>query len=197
MTRIWNIAWNQAGNLASKAFICGHCGAPLSSEKGYSGAEQKSHGGVGLIYICHFCKNPTYFDPAGTQSPGAIYGGKVEGIDEADVEQLYDEARKAIGVGSYTSSVLTCRKLLMHIAVSKGAEEGKSFLSYVEYLSDKNYIPEGSKGWVDHIREKGNEANHEIVIMEREDAEELVSFSEMLLKVIYEYPSKVKKPEEE
>jgi len=43
---------------------------------------------------------------------------------------------------------------------------------------------------VDHIRTKGNEANHEIRLMGRQDAEELVTFVEMLLKFIYEFPSK-------
>ena len=44
---------------------------------------------------------------------------------------------------------------------------------------------------VDHIRKKGNEANHEIVLMEKEDAEDLLVFSEMLLKFIYEFPKRV------
>jgi hypothetical protein len=44
---------------------------------------------------------------------------------------------------------------------------------------------------VDHIRKKGNEANHEIALMTRVDAEELLSFSEMLLKFIYEFPSRI------
>jgi hypothetical protein len=35
-------------------------------------------------------------------------------------------------VSAFTSAVLTCRKLLMHLAVEKGAQPGKSFLEYVE-----------------------------------------------------------------
>ena len=79
----------------------------------------------------------------------------------------------------------------MHIAVSKGAEEGKSFLQYVEFLSQKGYVPPDGKGWVDHIRERGNEANHEIKIMSADDAESLIQFSEMLLKLVFEFPKKV------
>ena len=44
---------------------------------------------------------------------------------------------------------------------------------------------------MDHIRKKGNEANHEIKLMTAEDATELISFSEMLMKFIYEFPSRV------
>jgi hypothetical protein len=89
--------------------------------------------------------------------------------------------------------VLASRKILMHIAVEKGAEEGKPFLSYVEYLASKGYVPPDGKSWVDHIRSKANEANHEIALMEPADAEDLITFVEMLLKFIYEFPSKVSK----
>jgi hypothetical protein len=81
----------------------------------------------------------------------------------------------------------------MHIAVSKGATPGESFVSYVEFLAQKNYIPPDARDWVDHIRTKSNEANHEITIMSKEDAEELLSFSEMLLKVIYQFPAIIKR----
>lgn len=81
----------------------------------------------------------------------------------------------------------------MHIAVSKGAKAGDSFVFYVEYLAAQNYVPPDAKPWVDHIRTKGNEANHEIHMAAKEDAEDLISFSEMLLKVIFEFPAAVKK----
>jgi len=81
----------------------------------------------------------------------------------------------------------------MHIAVSKGAKPGESFISYVEFLASQNYIPPDARDWVDHIRTKSNEANHEIVILPKEDAEELVSFIEMLLKVIFEFPAAIKR----
>ena len=104
---------------------------------------------------------------------------------------MYKEARECVSVAAYTSSVLASRKLLMHIAVEQGAKEGESFVAYVDYLATKGYVPPNGKGWVDHIRRKGNEANHEIVLMTKKDAEELISFLEMLLKFIYEFPSRV------
>jgi len=39
----------------------------------------------------------------------------------------------------------------------------------------------------------GNEANHEIKVMTRDEAEVVMLFTEMLLKTIYEYPTKTKK----
>jgi len=81
----------------------------------------------------------------------------------------------------------------MHIAVAKGAKAGDSFVSYVEYLASHNYVPPDAREWVDHIRTKGNEANHEIVIMKKGDAEDLLAFSEMLLKLIFEFPASIKR----
>jgi len=79
----------------------------------------------------------------------------------------------------------------MHLAVEKGAPQGKSFLEYVEYLSQKGYVPPDGKAWVDYIRTKGNEANHEIKIMSADDAKRLITFLEMLLKFVYEFPAQV------
>jgi hypothetical protein len=129
----------------------------------------------------------------GSQTPGVVFGNRVKDIPEESVAKLYEEARRATGVTAYTAAVLCCRKLLMHIAVVKGAPAGESFVSYVEYLAAKNYVPPDAKGWVDHIRTKGNEANHEISIMGKEDAEDLLAFCEMLLKVIFEFPALAKR----
>ncbi len=82
----------------------------------------------------------------------------------------------------------------MNIAVSQGAAEGESFLSYVSYLADKGYVPPNGKHWVDHIRKKGNEANHEIALMDKGNAIELLEFCEMLLKFVFEFPNRVPKP---
>jgi Domain of unknown function (DUF4145) len=79
----------------------------------------------------------------------------------------------------------------MHIAVNKWAKEGLKFIEYVEYLATNHLIPAWSEEWVDHIREKWNEANHEILIMGKQDAEDLISFSEMLLKLVYEFPANI------
>jgi len=184
--------WQKVLVQPSISFTCGHCGKALASQKGYSGEAVDGSEHVAHIYICHFCSRPTFFDFNGAQTPGARYGGSVKDISDKSVEALYDEARDCVKVNACTGAVLCCRKLLMNIAVSKGAEEGKSFIEYVEYLAEKNYIPPDAKSWVDHIRKKGNEAAHEIAIMKREDAEQLISFIEMLLKIIYEFPAAIK-----
>ena len=79
----------------------------------------------------------------------------------------------------------------MHIAVEQGAAENMSFREYVDYLDDNGYLPPKSKEWVDHIRDQGNEANHEIIVKTANDAKKLIDFIEMLSKFIYEFPAHV------
>lgn len=189
------LKWDSVQSIPSMGYRCGYCGLAVASEKGWL-AKRDGTAHVGAnIFICHKCTRPTFIDFAdrNKQYPGVVFGSKVSDIPDQNVESLYDEARMCSGSGAYTASVLCCRKLLMHIAVSKGALVGESFVSYVEYLSDKNYIPPDARDWVDHIRKKGNEANHEIQIMAKEDAEEILAFIEMLLKVIFEFPAAIKK----
>ncbi len=77
----------------------------------------------------------------------------------------------------------------MNIAVKHGAPENQSFQSYVEYLDQNGYVPPNGKKWVDAIRKKGNDANHEIPLMTATDARNIVRFSEMLLRFVYEMPN--------
>ena len=187
--------WHQIQSVGSKAYTCGYCSHPLSSEKAYF-ADLPPVGNIArraYIYICHFCGKPIFFDPDGVQTPGPIYGQEIPGIADEKIQKLYNEARRCIGANAPTSAILACRKLLMHIAVEKGATPNLKFIEYVEYLSTKGYIPPDSKEWVDEIREKGNEATHEIVIMSDNDAKDLIQLTEMLLKIIYQFPSEIKK----
>ena len=183
------MSWYHLFSIESKTFTCGYCNNVIASSKGYytqSGLIEKR------IYICPHCENPTAFT-MGKQIPGVAPGAEVSHLPP-DVESLYKESRDCVSVSAYTASVLCCRKLLMNIAVSVGADEGKRFIEYIDFLADKGYVPPQGRGWVDHIRAKGNEATHEIVSMKLADAEDLITFAEMLLKFIYEFPNRIPKP---
>jgi hypothetical protein len=190
------VDWQHTQSLAPKQYTCGHCGSLVGPNVGYYAANtppdpQKPGTALSVaLYLCSFCKRPTYFFGDSKQVPGPRPGNEVAGLP-GDIDKLYREARDSFSVSAYTASVLTCRKILMNLAVSKGAEEGASFVKYVDYLADRGYVPPDGRGWVDHIRQRGNEANHEIQLMTRGDAEELISFVEMLLKFIYEFPARV------
>lgn len=178
-------SWVGTQNTDAKSYQCGFCRNSVASNLGWYGHSALYQ----RIYICPLCNQPTYFYEK-EQLPGVAFGSEVTHLPD-DVSDLYNEARNCIANSHYTASVLICRKLLMNIAVSQGAKTGESFQKYVDYLADKGYIPPNGKAWVDHIRTKGNEANHEIVLMSLIDAQELVVFAEMLLKFIFEFPNRV------
>ena len=184
--------WATAGVIISRSYKCGHCGEHIAEQTGFqtqpAGSQQ-----LAQIYICHFCKNPTYFDPDGVQVPGPLQGRDIDEIDRPDVRKLYDEARRCLSSNCFTGSVLCSRKLLMNIAVSKKASEGLSFVDYVDYLAKNHYTPPDSEEWVDHIRQKGNDATHEIKEPSADDARDLITFLEMLLIFIYELPARMRK----
>ena len=163
----------------------------MASEKGYVNTENYAASIInGRIYICPNCDRPTFLGRNLRQIPGVVPGDEVLGIPD-HLEKLYREARNCCSVSAYTASVLASRKILMNIAVEQGAQEGLKFIEYVEYLASNGFIPPNGRGWVDHIRQKGNEATKEIALMEPLDAEDLVTFTEMLLKFVYEFPSRV------
>lgn len=191
------IVWQNGHSLPARMYECGFCGASVAPDKGWYAARPSGSPHVtsaaSFIYICHHCQGPTFFDPNGRRFPGTAFGDDVKDITDDGIATLYEEARRSSAASAYTAAVLCCRKILMHVAVEKGAPEGKPFVIYVEHLATNGYIPPGARGWVDHIRTKSNEANHEIAVMSAADAEELLSFTGMLLKVVYEFPAALKK----
>lgn len=180
--------WHNLQNLGSKAYTCGHCGNVVASVSGYHNSEF----GGRTLYICPHCIRPTYFSKEG-QLPGVAPGSEIEHLP-LSVAALYKEARNCVAATCYTAAVLTARKLLMHIGVEQGAAPNQTFLAYVDHLAASGFVPPNGKAWVDHIRLKGNEATHEVVLMTQSDAEDLLAFLGMLLKFIYEFPSKVPRP---
>ena len=190
------LTWDNIVKQQSHKYTCGYCGLPLASEFGWNGLTFIQGAGTvcrGKIYVCHHCTRPTFFDQDNnTQTPGVSFGRSVQNVTDTALHEIYDEARKATSAGCYTASILCCRKLLMHLAVAKGAKEGESFKSYVEYLAVKGHITADSKPWVEQIKDIGNEANHEVKMMKQGDAENLVKFCEMLLITIFQYPAAAK-----
>jgi len=183
------LTWENCRSLSPRSYVCAYCGSKIATNQGY--CTQEDHfGRRASIYVCPACHGPTVVTVTDERFPIAPPGEEVPGVP-ADLAALYHEARCSAGESAYTASVLVCRKLLMNIAVQESAEEGKSFAYYVEYLADKGFLPPRGKAWVDHVRKRGNEANHEIHLMSSEDASLLIAFVEMLLRFIYEFPQMI------
>ncbi|CAH6820485.1 conserved hypothetical protein [Vibrio chagasii] len=190
------MGWSQIQRIADKSYRCGYCGDQVSSDRGYKIGEYGDGSGYqrGGIYICTRCCGPTFFNVDGFRSPAISFGNTVSHVP-TELNALYEEARRCTSQGCYTAAVLLCRKALMNIAVAQGAAENLRFIEYVNYLSENGYTPPNGRHWVDHIRRKGNEATHEIALMEEGDAKDLICFLEMLLKFIYEFPASIPIPE--
>jgi len=185
MAEVFSPTWSHRQNIIGIRYTCGYCGTDTSPAYGWPSDVIGGTNRRGYIGICTYCNKPSFIEVDGAYiqrvTPSAVIGKDVEGLP-SEVKQLYEEARTCTGAGAFTSAVLTCRKILMHIAVEKGAADGLRFIEYVEYLATEGYIPREGRAWVDYIRAKSNEANHEIKIMARNDAETIVTFIEMLLR---------------
>ncbi len=183
----WN--WNNPQGVHGRSYICGFCGNKVAPHTGYHAALTSNANRHANIMICPNCSNPTFIDDTGGQVPNIRLGNEVVGIDNDGVQTLYNQARDCTSLGAYTATALLCRKILMNLAVQHGAEEGKSFIEYIDFLNSKGYVPPNGKDWVDRIRTKGNEATHEIRLIDNKEASQILKFTEMLLKFAYEFPS--------
>lgn len=178
--------WHQATAIEEQSFDCGHCGSHVAPSNGYFGINQR-HGHQAFLMICPKCTLPTSLSRESGQVPSPQYGEVVNGITDTTVQSLYDESRRCFRAKAYTGSVMLARKVLMNLAVQHGAKDNLKFIEYVDYLSNNGWVPPNGKKWVDQIRQKGNDANHELQVMAKEDAEQVLRFLAMLLKFIYEF----------
>lgn len=185
-----NYRWSSK-EIMEATYICGYCGSKVTSNEGmYLGSKNGLSISNSLpqgVFVCTNCKLPSFIYK-GTQVPGVNFGNSVNNIPD-NVNSVYEEARKSFSVGAYTGVILLCRKLLMHVGVNFGAEENKNFVYYVNYLKDNHYVSQNSGEWIDSIRKFGNVATHQIVVNSKADAEKMIKFCEMLLKMNYEYPA--------
>jgi hypothetical protein len=96
---------------------------------------------------------------------------------------MYEEARACVGAGAYRSAALACRSTLMYVVTElNGGEPIKGgFKANVDWLFENGWIPPNGKPWVDYIRDRGNDATHEVMLPDPELAKRLVDFLGMLL----------------
>lgn len=188
--------WQGTQQSSSPKYGCGHCGTEVGSSKRYLFKSSTADEPDGHLFICPICNRPTYvLGDFEEQVPGPLAGRTIKGITDVDVENLYDEARKALANGAPSAAVLVCRKLLMHMAVVKGAEENQGFTYYADYISDEHIVGEPFSGVVAHIKDQGNKENHELDVSSVAEATMLLRMVEFVLASIYELPGMVPAPE--
>lgn len=159
-------------------YCCGHCDTRVS------GAVVARHEGTQWL-LCPSCSEGSVVDQRGNLHPSVAFGPHIDGLPNSTAK-AYQEARRCLSVGAYTASDLVCRKILMHVAVDKGAREGEPFASYLEYLETQGYVTPPMRSWVGMIRTHGNEAAHLLEEPDRARAESTLMFTAELLRIIYE-----------
>jgi len=171
------------------SFDCGHCGQSTSGRVlcTLHDAEGKAE-----VAWCHCsCEKqlPTVIcaSPEGTQFPEHCEF-KAGTKWPNDISELFNEASKSYGASAYTATTMVCRKILMVCACMEGADEGKSFLSYVDYIVQEVLPLPRARTSIDAIRQIGNEANHKVAFVTRSDARRALEIVSYLLNSIYSLP---------
>lgn len=165
-------------------YTCSHCNTQVSGQVvGVSGPIK--------WLICTNCGNGSVLTRENILYPPSIFGPNIDGLP-TDVLSAYNEARNSYSVNAFTASELMCRKILMHVAVEKEANEGDSFENYITYLEKLGYVTPTMKPWVDLIRKHGNQSTHELQTPDMERAKSTLMFTAELLKLVYEMEHKVK-----
>jgi hypothetical protein len=163
------------------SYTCGHCNRPVS---GVVVSTYRTVLGHVEWVLCTNCGYGSVLND-GNLYPGTVFGPVIEGLPK-DVSDAYSEARNCYSINAFTSTELICRKILMHVAVEKGAKEKESFESYLTFLGEKGYITPPMTAWVNLIRQHGGKATHLIEKPDRKRAESTLMFTAELLRLIYE-----------
>ena len=164
---------------------CGHCGRVVNAAV-IAFTQDRPDMPSARWTRCTGCGEGSYVASNGHSFPGPRIGRDVEGLPDL-VAEAYAEARDCAGVNAFTACEMTCRKILMHIAVDKGANErGITFKGFIDYLEQKNHVTPAMKPWVDVIRQHGNVAVHELPQADAKRALGTLTFTEHLLRNVYE-----------
>jgi len=135
--------------------------------------------------VCTGCGGPSVATSSGQVYPSVPFGPVLEALPE-EVNAAYDEARTCFSVSAFTACELICRKILMHIAVDKGAKEGDTFEHYITHLEILGYVTPPMKGWVKLIKDHGNKSTHRLAAPDKVRAQGTLMFTVELLRLTYE-----------
>ena len=171
---------------AWETYTCGFCGTKVSGAvvSQFTWETTLRNPQINKWLLCTNCTKPSV-KLNNTIYPSIAFGPHIQGLPK-EVHDSYNEARRCMEVNAYTAAELICRKILMHIAVDKDAKEGKSFVSYLDFLENKGYVTPPMKGWVDLIRQHGNKSTHKLETPKPERAQSTVMFTAELLRLVYE-----------
>ena len=159
-------------------YTCGHCSTQVS------GAVIAFYDQIKWLE-CTTCGNGSVLARNGIIHSSIPFGPDIQGLPK-EVNDAYSESRRCMSVNAFTAAELICRKILMHIAVDKGATEGDTFVAYLSHLEREGYVTPPMRGWVTLIKDHGNNATHKLASPDKQRAESTVMFTAELLRLVYE-----------
>jgi hypothetical protein len=182
-------SWSFAPGIGNFKHKCGYCERLVAAQLGMA-----SSPGGRWAYVCPNCERISYLEVDHGKSieqarvtPAPKPGDSVAKLP-AGIEEIYEEARASVQAAAYTGAVQLCRTLIGHIAEEEGST-AHTFKAHLDYLHANHYTPPKSDVWIDHIRNMGNEATHELRVFDKDSAEEVLRFTQRLLEFIYDYGS--------
>ena len=188
----WMSAQQRGAQPKFRDFNCGACG---QSTNGRVVATLKRECDGALISWC-VCSCPNDEPTTIVERGGVVIHQLPEAREfqvgekwPPELEQLFDEAAKSYAAGAFTACAMVCRKILMACACHEGDADGKHFTDYVDYITNTVLTFPKAKDSIDKIRGIGNEANHKIRFVSRDDARRAMSIVSYMLSTIYSLPS--------
>jgi len=186
-------------------FTCGECGRFVASHVGW-----KTSGDASYVLVCPKCRWPSVFVWTARltttrtriyeQYPRPRIGDELKHLTP-EVEDLWNQIRDAQVAGAPALAVMGCRTMLIHLGedaskrdVASGEVKGEpkrfgKFTTAVKYLKDSNWLPKGAQKVGDMIRKAGDSANHKLgALPDSDQAAETISFTESILRNMYEVP---------
>ena len=185
--------WSGQEDIGTIAFTCGYCGRLCAASQGYvarSGGPRGVEPYHAFIVTCAGCNAPTLIDVEGKHFPPRPAGRAITGLPEA-IGNLYDEARACITANAHTGCTMICRVILMHVAADQTGTKPQSYQKAVTALHDNGVIASKMVDWVSHVKDVGNDANHDLDPVSEEEAMRVLLLVETLLSVVYEAPKRI------
>ena len=184
-------------DVATWRIVCGGCGLLVAAEAVYGSPvvgtgplDNNSAAMNSTLWLqCPNCGEGSVKLRTGAVYPAAPVGAPLKGLP-TEVDGAWREAGTAFSVSAYTACEMMCRKLLMHVAVDKaGSKPGKHFVEYVNDLESAGLIISRLKPLLDRVKDRGNEANHQIPSSSEKDSRWTLTVTRYLLEGVYQLPS--------
>jgi len=104
------------------------------------------------------------------------------------LQNAYTEACKSFVNKCYLAVALICRTIIAYVAIDRGAEPGRKFENYVEYLVEENLLSSLAEAPLNQLRQSAGRAAHQLVDITEMNALVFLSNLDAMLKIIYVEP---------